>query len=96
MTKPEFDKLYNEKIARGLDFPLDDLLSKINELGDYSKVFDILAHITAHEMARKIFNNNSNDGQQNAYITNYRVSLSNYSPKLTISLDIEIHDSPTI
>lgn len=94
MTKPEFDKLYNEKIARGLDFPLNDLLEKINETGNYKKTSDILGHILAHEMATNILGEVFES--QTVHVSDWKMEGQSNNPKISLVVRFDIYDNSTI
>ncbi len=94
MTKPEFDKIYNEKIARGLDFPLNDLIQTLNDSQNYQKTSDILGHILAHEMARKIFGDGI--GGHSVHVGNWQLDQNNSNPRVSLSVQFDIYDNSTI
>lgn len=54
MTKPEFDRLYNEKIGKGLNNPLNDLLQSLTNLDRNigSDITDFMGLFLAHQMAQ--------------------------------------------
>lgn len=73
MTKPEFDKLYNEKIARGLNFPLNDLLESLTSLNNNSgDVSDFLGLFLAHQMAQNCLKTKNGN---NIYINRWQTSM---------------------
>ena len=94
MTKPEFDRLYNEKIGKGLDFPLNDLLHRINEADNYKKTSDILGHILAHKMATDVLGEDL--GTQTVHVADYKIEGQSQNPKISLEVRFEIYDNSTI
>lgn len=63
MTKPEFDKLYCEKLAKGLDSPLDKFIDNIRIIGDDSSFLEFLGHVLVHKMVQNVVGRKAGDSE---------------------------------